>query len=63
MKYKTINIPDYWECHLNWYVPEHAPKVIEYIERQNPNYEFLQFVTREGNGGYSSFALLKEKEK
>lgn len=46
-----------------WWVPEELPVVIEMLEKHNPDYNFVQVITRPGNGGYPSFFLMKLKTK
>lgn len=45
----------------HWWNPEHLPKVIEMLENNYKEYEFVQVVTRAGTGGYPSFFLMKLK--
>jgi hypothetical protein len=56
-KYITREIPRASGVH--WWVPECAPKIIEMLELANPHYEFVQFVTSPGNGGYKEYAILR----
>ena len=60
-KYIVVNIPkkDKNEDTLCWWVPKHVPEIIEILEKENPNYEFHQFVTSPCNGGYKEFAIMK----
>ena len=64
-KYITAEIPR-CEQHggsIAWWAPEDAPKVIKELERKNPDYDFHQFVTKPGNGGYREYAIMKLKNK
>lgn len=64
-KYITTEIPS-CEQHgesIAWWAPKHAPKVIKELERKNPGYDFHQFVTSPGNGGYREYAIMKLKDK
>lgn len=55
-KYITIdNVPS------GWWAPERMPDIIEKVEKENPNYEFVQIVTSPGNGGYKEFIIMKLK--
>lgn len=62
-KYIIIDFPekDEDENRLCWWVPAHALKTIEIIEKQNPDYVFHQIVTSPGNGGYREFIIMKLK--
>ena len=60
-KYKIIETPSQNECGFCWWVPEDVIKVIEYIEDINPDYNFIQFITSPGHGGYPDCIILKRK--
>lgn len=62
-KYITISVPG-WDDNgdnLSWWVPEHMPRVIAKVEKNNPDYEFHQIVTSPGNGNYREFIIMKLK--
>jgi hypothetical protein len=48
---------------LKWWDKDDAPTVIAILEQKHPGYEFHQFVTSPGNGGYREYAIMKLKDK
>lgn len=74
-KYITLEIPDAitynpdYNPHYKssptishrWFVKDGAVHVIELLEKQNPNYEFVQFMTSPGHGWHKEFAIMKRK--
>ena len=61
-KYIATGIPDRNECGFCWWVPKDVVEVIEYLEKEYPEMDFVQFVTRPGNGGHPDYALLRRKK-
>jgi hypothetical protein len=64
-KYKCVNIPSMYKCGgaFTWWIPEDVHDLIEYIEKQNLGYEFVQFVTGPGNVSYPDFIILRKENR
>ena len=64
-KYKCVDIPSMYKCDsaFTWWIPEDVRDLIEYIEKQNLGYEFVQFVTGPGNVGYPDFIILRKEKQ
>ena len=58
-RYISVDIPTSNESWGHWWVPDQAVQVIEFLETEHPGYEFVQFVTSPGHGGYGEFALMR----
>lgn len=62
-KYITLTIPmtDIDGKNIYWWASDHMPRVIEKLEKDNVNYDFVQVVTSAGNGGHREFVIMKLK--
>ena len=61
-KYISVSVPSVQDCGYAWWTPKGALKVISFLEKEQPEYEFVQIVTSPGNGGYKEFAIMKKNK-
>lgn len=64
-KYISVEVPkkDEDNKELKWWIDDDCIEIIKILERENPNYEFIQLIVAPVIGLYKDIVIMKLKEK